>query len=281
MYQAIPIVEPPLGAEGEQIRRLEALISTDAVQVRTPADSKATVIPSLVELIDANELDEQALDPLLHALTRNDKLLRALVGLASMDELSATVRRFQRIQALDDIQEVINEPGTDVTVLRQLLRRHAWVFGGHLLPWLREEIIPGLDDKAIPLLRYDGAIHIVLVEPPHVPRLVTRDGDLHVVSPLVGRACDQARDLVRALERQQDAITDRLPVVCGRPHVTIVVGLSDPLDTSVDVRDEIRVYSSFQSGINVIMYDELLEIAKQTLDLDHDRPGSTPHSPAA
>jgi hypothetical protein len=252
---------------GEQVRRLESLISTDAVTVRSRAESKDAVIPSLVELIDSNTLDGGSLNRIMTAMAGNPDLLRTLAEMDSMGNLSDLVRGLRRKRGLEQLRRAVLESGTEMSDLRRLLRREWWVFGSHLVPWIREEIIPGLDEHSIPLIRFDGAIHVVIVEPSRVPDLVTGSVGSYRTSPLIAAACDRARQAIRALEAGRETISERLAIECGRAVATVVIGHPDFVDgvEPGPVRDELRVLNTFAAGIAVITYEELISVAEQTL----------------
>jgi hypothetical protein len=234
------------------------------------ADFLADAAPDgrLVELIDASAVDRSAIDELMRALTRNRELLPALAGLDSVLDLTGLVRRWQAHRGLAELKRAVRDPAVETSELRQLLQRERWMFGGHLVPWIRDEVVPALDHETIPLIQFDGALQIVSVERPHVPDLVTGSGGQYSLSPLVTAACDRARTMIRALDSNRDVIGERLGIGYGRVLVTIVIGHPDfvpELDTA-RIRDEIRSLNTVSTGITVMTYEELTTIAERTLN---------------
>jgi hypothetical protein len=222
----------------------------------------------LLELIDASAVDSASIDELMRALTRNRELLPALAGLDSVLDLTGLVRRWQAHRGLAELKRAIRDPAVEPSELRQLLQRERWMFGGHLVPWIRDEVVPTLDHETIPLIQFDGALQIVSVELPHVADLVTGSGGQFSLSPLVTSACDRARGMIRALDSNRDIIGERLGISYGRVLVTIVIGHPDfvgDLDTT-RIRDEIRSLNTVSTGITVMTYEELTTIAERTLD---------------
>ncbi|MDQ7909310.1 hypothetical protein RB614_32795 [Phytohabitans sp. ZYX-F-186] len=257
-----------LGSPTEQVRRLEALVNTGSVRVRTAAESKNSVIPSVIELIDSSSLDTASLESIFRAFTRNRQLLPRLADLEATGHLTHLLQQMRRYQGLKELKLAVADPDAAVAALCRLLRREWWVFGGHLEPWISDEVIPGLTDDLIAMVRYDSAIHVVIVGPPAVPDLVTAvEGGGFALSPLVAAAADRARGLVRFLEERRRPLSDQLQLECGRAFVTILLGHPDhvPGVEPQAVREEIRVLNTFATGITVITYEELVNVAEQTL----------------
>jgi hypothetical protein len=236
----------------------------------SPASFVADGVPDgrLVELIDASAVDRTSIDELMRALTRNRELLPGLAGLDSVLDLTGMVRRWQAHRGLAELKRAVRDPAVETSELRQLLQRERWMFGGHLVPWIRDEVVPALDHETIPLIQFDGALQIVSVERPHVPDLVTGSGGQYSLSPLVTAACDRARTMIRALDSNRDVIGERLGISYGRVLVTIVIGHPDfvaELDTA-RIRDEIRSLNTVSAGITVMTYEALTTIAERTLN---------------
>jgi hypothetical protein len=235
-----------------------------------PEDFVVEGVPDgkLVELIDASAVDSASIDELMRALTRNRELLPALAGLDSVLDLTGLVRRWQAHRGLAELKRAIRDPAVEPSELRQLLQRESWMFGGHLVPWIRDEVVPALDHETIPLIQFDGALQIVSVERPQVSDLVTGGGGQYSLSPLVTAACDRARTMIRALDSNREVIGERLGISYGRVLVTIVIGHPDfvpDLDTA-RIRDEIRSLNTVSTGITVMTYEELTTIAERTLN---------------
>lgn len=266
-YTAFALADPQLDSPEAEIRRLRALNSVDAVSPQTLAESRNATIPALIELIDSDAVDEPALDRIMRAMADNEGLLSKLATLDSMDALTSMVQRKQRRDGIEELRAAIDDEATTIAQLQRILLREWWMFGSHLTPWLRTDDIPGLDTRSIPLIRFDGAIHVIVVERAQVPDLVTEQDDYRALSPLISAAFDRARGIVRALDAKRQAIGDELGIECGRALVTILIGHPEYVDGTAPtvVREEIRAHSTFFAGINVITYEELLNVAEQTL----------------
>jgi hypothetical protein len=149
---------------------------------------------------------------------------------------------------LAEVKRAVRDPATGPAELCRLLRRERWIFGGHLLPWPEDVALPG---EAIPLLQFDGTLHVVSVEPPGAPDVFTA-------------AVDRARTILRTLDDERASIGERLGIAYGRVLVTIVVG--DPAFVTEPDAGRIRALNALSSGITVMTYEALITIAERTSD---------------
>jgi hypothetical protein len=101
-------------------------------------------------------------------------------------------------------------------------------FGSRPVPWVRDELFAEYPE-AVALLRFDGAIHVVLTDATYA----------------------QARDLIRRLDEHRGAIGERIGLPCPGVFVTIV---GEPLDSP----------EAHDSAITVVTPDALLAVAALT-----------------
>jgi hypothetical protein len=177
----------------------------------------------------------------------------------------AVARHWQRRRGLAELQRAVRDPAVEPAELRRLLRREHWIFGGHLVRWPAAHPLPG---ETIPLLQFDGALHVISVGRPRVPDLVALAGGQYSLSPLVAAAGERAGAMIRLLDAERVAIGEALGLAFGRALVTVVIGHPDfvaELDAG-RIRDEIRALNVRSTGITVMTYEELLTIAERTSD---------------
>jgi hypothetical protein len=208
-------------------------------------------------------VDEAAVDGVMRALVRERELLPTLAGLDSVGDLTDLVRAWQRRRGLAELKRAVRDPAIEPAELRELLRREHWIFGGQLVPWPAAHPLPG---ETIPLLQFDGALHLISVERPRVADLVSVAGTQYSLSPLVAAAGDRARAMIRLLDSERPAIEDRVGLAYGRALVTIVIGHPDfvaELDGG-RIREEIRAFNTLSAGITVMTYEDLVTIAERT-----------------
>jgi hypothetical protein len=156
----------------------------------------------------------------------------------------------------------------------RLLEREWWVFGSHLVPVAHRELMDIVDEPCVPLVRFDRAIHVVLVEPPCVADLLTERGGSPVLSSAVDEALHRARRVVARLERHRDRLNAELQIDTDRAMVSVLIGHPThcPGVSAYALREEVRRLNSFLAGLTVVTYEELLSTADQLLAVDRPEP---------
>jgi hypothetical protein len=249
-------LDPDLGVSPE-----EPVTSVPAELLEVEEPERITV-PAL-RLPYGGARDEAAIDDVMHALARNSELLPTLAGLESVGELAELVHGWQRRRGLAELKRAIRDPAVETAELRRLLRREHWIFGGHVVQWPADRTLPG---EMIPLIQFDGTLHLISVEAPRVPDLVSGTDGQFSLSPLVAAAGDRARAMIRLAESDRDAIEAQIGLAYGRTLVTIVIGHPEfvaELDSG-RIRDEIHAVNTLSTGITVMTYEELVTIAERT-----------------
>jgi hypothetical protein len=268
-YGTTPLVITRSSATNDEIRRLESLISTEASRIRAPDEQKRAAVPALLDLIDSNSIDGESVDRIMRAIVANKQLLPELAGLDGAKELAGVVRRIRQRRGLDEFRSAVRAPATAIATIHHLLEREWWVFGGTLVPLIGDDVLSDLGDDVIPLIRFDAAIHLIVVEEPRVDDLVTEAAGHFRISARVSAALDRARHLVRRLEAEKERISDRVHINCERAIATILIG--DPAGTDgVDLdtqRHELRMLNAFVHNVTVMTYEELLANAERALDV--------------
>jgi hypothetical protein len=216
---------------------------------------------------------------MLRALAAKPQLVREMAELDSFDELAGLVETQKRRRGLEELDRRVRNPAATAETMLEILRREPWVFGNHLSRMDSAEQVPGLPGNCLPLVRFDAAIHAVLVETPVVPDLVKRTDDGLVLSRKVYEAADQARRIVELLDRRDaTGATDR-PLDLRRVYVAVLIGhssfLQDETVRWADCHREIRLQNTFFAGFSAVTYDELVHTAGQLL------PSAGPDEPAA
>jgi hypothetical protein len=260
--------EGPLSTD-EQLVELRGLISDRTVTVgNRESPGSHVVLDSIAELITSGSVEMEAFGPVMHALAERPDYVRQLADQDTFNALSQLVQIQRRKQGLRSLKRQVADPGSTAESMLHVLREHWWVFGSHLVPMRRAREIQGLPDRCLALVRFDMAVHLVLVETPHVPDLVVQHpSGINAIGAAVYQAFDLARSLVRLLERDRDKINRELGFEAARVFVTVLIGHPDhaPAVSLPVLREEIRLLNTFASGFVVLTYDELIKVAEQTL----------------
>ena len=201
--------------------------------------------------LDGLELDEVLAWP--HATT-----------LANLIELKT------RRRILDELRRVVTDPDSTEHNIHRCLRGNYWMFGG---TYVRELSVRNLTSHAvvdIPLLRGDGALHVIELKQANLPRLLVRYGSQIRTGSPIHNAVSQLQNYLRALDEDRSQVLNSYGINSRRAFGTVVAGHRDFIRSGLsaeDIAETLRTYNSHQSRIEVLTYDALIDSAERTLTL--------------
>jgi hypothetical protein len=271
-YGVVPHPPEPI-PPAEEINRLRSLISD---RVTGPRSGEAAPINDplrqIVDSINEERLELTAFVPVMTALAGKPDLVRMLAEVPDFDRLAGMVEIEKRRRGLATVERYAVDGQATADGMYELIRQESWIFGGHLVLMRNALSIPGLLPRCLPLVRFDSAIHLVVVESPRIPDLLRgAPDDGYAISPKVYAAFDRARRMVGVLQGQREHIRRNWEFESGRAFVTILIGHPIHGEGGTPrwlVREEIRVLNTFASGVAVMTYDELVDSARQMLPAD-------------
>ncbi|MFI6098000.1 Shedu immune nuclease family protein [Lentzea sp. NPDC051213] len=209
-------------------------------------------------------------------LTDDDPKLSAefaeeLAEVPGADALAQAVQWHRRRTALDRLRAVVDAPESTEGQIHDELKKQTWIFGGRYVEELaRRRLAPG-DELDIPLLRGDGALHVVELKKANVPRLIEKPRSHPSVGIEVHRAMTQAANYLRSLDENRAQILATHGIECRRAFATVLIGHpsfdAGPY-TPEEISEAFRTYNATLSRIEVITYGDLIESAERTLALD-------------
>ncbi len=257
----------PVRQQRAVVDGLGALLTTAGAGVGQATAVASPSMDLLVEHALGEGRSREDLEQLLQAMARQG-VISAMAELSSAGRLSSLLIQERRLRGLHRIEEVIGDRASTVADLREAIIDQAWMFGGRYRS-LPKKLAASVK-RRIPVLltRTDGAFHIVEVGPVHVPDLVVADGDRHDAGAAVTAAVARAVTQLQVLDESAAHLPDENQT--RRALATVVVGHCG-FATGADprtVRQTLRTYSSHLAGIDVITYDELLEVAERVTMAD-------------
>jgi Domain of unknown function (DUF4263) len=180
---------------------------------------------------------------------------------------AAELRR--RAARLKDMRAVVEDPAATEAGLQRALEGNHWIFGGRFVgEAARRRLVPG-DEVDIPLIRGDGALHIVeLKRAMSLGRpLVRRHRGAWVPAASVHEAVGQAVNYLVGLDEERDRIRDELGIETRRASALVLVGHPDlhPDVPETDVHEALRTFNSHVTRVEVLTYKELLDNAERSL----------------
>jgi Shedu protein SduA, C-terminal len=256
--------------EESEIGALAAFLTGEldvpGVYHRIGADSP---LAAVVESVQAGEADATQLQQIAQALAdapnASQTLAKYPVGQVLLDGIQSARQR----EVIDRLNEAVNNPQAIEDDFQKVLSAGWWIFGGRYIGKAKRRSLAVLDQLDIPLIRADGALHVVELKRANVPNLVTEYRNHHIVGPRVNEAVGQATNYLRSLDEQRHIIKNELGIECRRAFATIVIGDHQYVrDATADqVAEVLRTYNSHLSRIEVITYADLIQGAEGALAL--------------
>lgn len=240
------------------------------------------------QVIDANSPTGGIVGLLEGDAGRSAELLAALTDTLSPEVLADALRATasgqgaaelaviaQRRAVLDQLDALLEDPGTTESALHAILKDQVWIFGSRFVSSLRTNLLP-LDNHDFALLAADGSLHIIELKGPNIPALIKRPREHWTVGTQVHEAAMQAANYIRTADEQGAAITTmirddlNLDVDLRRTFATVVIGhpryqTEHPMLNEHSVAQALRTYNAHVSRVEVLTYDQLVDTARRSL----------------
>lgn len=216
----------------------------DRIDVEDPEEAAARIVTSPDALA------------LLAADTNGQMVLRA-----------AELQR--RAAGLDRLRTVAEDDTATEADLQRALEGQHWIFGGRFVgEAARRRLIPG-DEVDIPLIRGDGALHIV-----ELKRSMSLGGPLlkpyrnaWVPTAAVHDAVAQAVNYLVGLDENRHRLREEFGIEARRAGAVVLIGhpALQPEVPENEINEALRVFNSHVNRVEVLTYKELLDNAERSL----------------
>ncbi|WP_447040916.1 Shedu anti-phage system protein SduA domain-containing protein [Streptomyces sp. DSM 118878] len=196
----------------------------------------------------------------------------ALALLASDDEGQLLLRAAElrrRAAGLEALRTVVEDPGASEHELQRALQGQPWIFGGRYVgEAAQRRLVPG-DEVDIPLLRGDGALHIV-----ELKRAMGLDGPLvkryrnaWVPTARVHDAVGQAVNYLTGLDEHRGEIREEFGIEVRRASALVLIGhpALQPDVPEEEIDDALRTFNTHTVRVEVLTYKELIDNAHRSL----------------
>ncbi|MET8565253.1 Shedu anti-phage system protein SduA domain-containing protein [Streptomyces flaveolus] len=223
---------------------LERLLRSDRIDVADPAESARRIVGS----------------PQAMALLAADREGRLILQ-------AAELRR--RAAGLAELRSVVEDRTATEADLQHALEGNHWIFGGRFVgEAARRRLVPG-DEVDIPLIRGDGALHIVELKRAmslNAP-LIKRHRHAWVPAAHVHEAVGQAVNYLVGLDEHRARIREELGIETRRAGALVLVGHPGlhPDVPEGEVDETLRTFNSHVTRVEVLTYKELLDNAERSL----------------
>ncbi|MFE5729515.1 Shedu anti-phage system protein SduA domain-containing protein [Streptomyces sp. NPDC056528] len=223
---------------------MERLLRSDRIEVENPVEAARKIAGSAQALA------------LLAADREGQLVLRA-----------AELRR--RSAGLDALRAAVEDPRAREADLQRALEGQHWIFGGRFVgEAAHRRLVPG-DELDIPLIRGDGALHIVELKRSMSLKgpLVKRHRNAWVPAASVHEAVGQAVNYLTGLDEHRDRIREELGIEVRRASALVLVGHPGlhPDVPEAEINEALRTFNSHLTRVEVLTYKELVDNAERAL----------------
>ncbi|MEU0221710.1 Shedu anti-phage system protein SduA domain-containing protein [Streptomyces sp. NPDC006265] len=173
-------------------------------------------------------------------------------------------RRAARLKELRTVVE--DRTASEADVQRALDGQH-WIFGGRFVEEAAP-LVPG-DEVDIPLIRGDGALHIVELKRSMSLKgpLVKRHRAAWVPAAQVHEAVGQAVNYLTGLDENRERIRADFGIEPRRASALVLVGhpALHPEVAEEEVNEALRTFNAHLTRVEVLTYKELVDNAERSL----------------
>ncbi|MDI5904681.1 MULTISPECIES: Shedu anti-phage system protein SduA domain-containing protein [Streptomyces] len=180
---------------------------------------------------------------------------------------AAEVQRRRR--GLEVLRMAVEDPEANERDLQRALDGQYWIFGGQFASQaIRRRLVPG-DEIDIPLIRGDGALHIVELKRSMSLHgsLVKRHRGCWVPTAEVHDAMSQAVNYLVGLDEHRIRIRDELGIETRRASALVLIGHPSvqPDVAEEDINEALRMLNTHMSRVEAVTYKELVDNAERAL----------------
>lgn len=255
--------------ENDAIGELHRFLSARFGAPAPPAEHSAE-LADVVRRVQTGEADAGQLAQLAEALAGAPKAAGVLAAHGAGQVLLDGIQTAKQRDVIAALTEIVRDPAAREHEFQRILEESWWMFGGKYIAKSKRRSLTVLTQLDVPLIRADGALHVVELKRACVPDLVVKHREFFVVGPEVNKAVGQTLNYLREFDEQRDAIKSRLGLECRRAFATVVIGHPQHVadeEARAQVADTLRTYNAHLSRVEVITYADLITGAEHALAL--------------
>lgn len=221
------------------------------------------------EQVLRNRIDVENPEQVARKIVASPKALAVLAGDPEGQTLLRAAELQRRAADLAKLREKAEDPMASERDLQAALEGQHWIFGGRFVgEAARRRLVPG-DEVDIPLIRGDGALHIVELKRSMSLRgaLVKRYRNSWVPTAEVHDAVAQAMNYLLSLDENRQKIREEFGIEVRRASAVVLIGhpALQPEIPEEDINEVLRTFNAHVSRIEVLTYKELIDSAERSL----------------
>ncbi|WP_078888945.1 Shedu anti-phage system protein SduA domain-containing protein [Streptomyces sclerotialus] len=178
----------------------------------------------------------------------------------------------RRRRDLKALRKAAEDPAASEHDLQHALAGQHWIFGGQFVGQaVQRRLVPG-DEVDIPLIRGDGALHVVELKRAMGLRgsLVKRHRGCWVPTAEVHDAVSQAVNYLVGLDEHRLRIRDELGIETRRASALVLIGhpALQPEAAEEEINEALRTLNTHLNRVEVVTYKELVDNAERALEVE-------------
>jgi hypothetical protein len=236
----------------------------------TLAAASDSALMDLAKQMAAGEVDAAAVSRLICAMSNVEGVAEMIAESDERGLLTGLIERHRQQKRLAAIRAVVEDPAKNERDIQRVMQKEAWLFGGRYLNVAARRKLDARHEVDIPLIRADGALHIVELKQANVSDLVVKYRNEWVVGPEVNLAVGQVLNYMRAFDEQRGQILEDFQIDTRRAAATVVIGHPDLVTTGAskkEITTAIRTYNTHLSRVEVMTFEDLLDGAARSFAL--------------
>ncbi|MFF5230281.1 Shedu anti-phage system protein SduA domain-containing protein [Dactylosporangium sp. NPDC000521] len=225
---------------------------------------------ALVQRMTDGELDPDVVSRLVGALSTVEGAAELIAESDERGLLAGLIERHRQRKRLAAVREVVLDSTKNENDIQRLIKNEAWLFGGRYVRVATRRRLTALHEVDIPLIRADGALHIVELKRSNIAKLVQQYRNEWIVGAEVNEAVGQAMNYLRTLDEHRPLLLSEIGIDARRAAATVVIGHPNFVATGAtpaEVNDAIRMYNAHLSRVEVMTYQDLLDGAERAFEL--------------
>nr|WP_211210228.1 Shedu anti-phage system protein SduA domain-containing protein [Actinopolyspora halophila] len=259
-----------VSALGEDAQLLDAPGDTPGRYrvVRGRAELAAWLQRTLSDRVDLDTTEIENPAEIARRLARSPKALTILAQDTDGQSVFKLAELKQRSDTLTEIRKLVDDPTAGEGALQDALYNQPWIFGGRFVEAATRRSLVDGDELDIPLIRADGALHVVeLKRALNLSGIVKRHRNAWVPTAEVHDAVGQAINYLAGLDEERQRISEEFGLETKRASATVVIGHPKlhPNVPEHELNEALRTLNTHTNRVEVLTYPELLDNAVRAL----------------
>ncbi len=255
--------------EDDGIGELHRFLS-DRFGTPEPHPEPDAPLAAVIRKVRTGEADAGQLAQLAEALASAPNAAGILAAHGAGQVLLDGIQAAKQRDVIAALSEAVRDPAAKENEFQRILEESWWMFGGRFVEKAKRRQLTVMTQLDVPLIRADGALHVVELKRACVPDLVIPHRNFFVVGPEVNKAVGQSLNYLREFDEERTTIHQKLGIECRRAFATVVIGhpqhVPDP-KVREQVPETLRTYNAHLGRVEVITYADLIQGAQKALEL--------------